>query len=95
MDYELAKQLKEAGFPLIGIGEPSVYQHREIIMIDDMAYFSPTLEELIEACGNEIFKLTKHGNIWQTNFVDGMAGETAGRTPTEAVAQLWLKLNNN
>jgi hypothetical protein len=50
MDYELAKQLKEARFPLKG--SPSCkkeHSHKG----DDCEYgFYPTLSELIEACGN-------------------------------------------
>lgn len=53
----------------------------------------PFLEELIEACGEKFFSLTKHVESWQTNWIDGMAGETAGSTPPEAVANLWLSLN--
>ena len=52
-----------------------------------------TLEELISACGDGLFSLTKHGKFWQTNFLDGMAGETAGKTPIEAVANLYLSLD--
>ena len=57
------------------------------------ASYIPTLEELIEACGEDLSGLTRHANIWQTNWVDGMGGDTAGKTPSEAVANLWLKLN--
>lgn len=53
----------------------------------------PSLSQLIEECGQKLWGLTRHGNIWQTNWKDGMAGETAGKTPEEAVARLWLAIN--
>lgn len=91
MNYELAKELKEAEFPHSEnwVDECDCFQ-------DDVGYAGrevPTLSELIEECGDKLFSLTRHGKIWQTNFKDGMAGETAGKTLEEAVARLWLALN--
>lgn len=60
---------------------------------DAQHYYIPSLEELIQACGDKLFSLTRHGDVWQTNFIEGFSGETAGRTPSEAVANLWLKIN--
>ena len=90
MDYELAKQLKDVGFPQGGKVRPTKCAGWGG---GDSDVINPTLEELIDACGDGFWSLTKHSNIWQTNFRDGMAGETAGKTPTEAVARLWLELN--
>lgn len=111
MTYELAKKLKNAGFPQKGEykygwrgdagGDFIIHRNDEAIIKDNVSSFSevdemlacPTLSELIEACGEGLWSLARHANIWQTNFKDGMAGETAGSTPEEAVANLWLYLN--
>ena len=54
------------------------------------------LSSLIEACGDEFRNLTKDNEIWSTNFIQGSEydyGETEGKTPEEAVAKLYIKLN--
>jgi len=92
MNYELAKQLKDAGFPLnMSDHLECDYNHTEFI--DRVWYHIPTLSELIEACGEGFWSLTKHINFWQTNWRDGIGGDTAGKTPEEAVANLWLAIN--
>lgn len=53
----------------------------------------PSLSELISACGDGLWSLTKHGNVWQTNWRDGIPGETAHTDLDVAVANLWLALN--
>lgn len=69
----------------------------------------PTLEELIEACGEEFEKLElcscmpsphDHACVWDARPKNGrIDGEPAdkwdgrGDTPSEAVANLWLALN--
>ena len=92
MNYELAKKLKEAGYPL---QEHIEITTRDSILLDGTMYDFPTLEELIEACGDDLWSLTKHANIWQTNFRDGMAGETAHEDIKIAVANLWLRRNEH
>lgn len=57
----------------------------------EIAY--PTLSELIEECGDGFWGLTKHSGIWQTNWINGMAGDTAGKTPEEAVTELYKALH--
>lgn len=71
MNYELAKKLKDAGFPQYGEGEKYCEPQWRARKIDfnfvscdcdhttDEAYF-PTLGELIEACGDEFNCLFKH-----------------------------------
>jgi hypothetical protein len=62
MNYELALQLKEAGFPLIktrkvrGLKPETESTTGEIITTEELneAYLMPTLSELIEACGDKI-----------------------------------------
>jgi hypothetical protein len=95
MNYELTKKLKDAGFKQEGNG---IYDtlfskiNASLGVTRENVYY-PTLSELIEACGDELWSMTKHGDAWQTNFVDGIGGETAGHTLEAAVAHLWLKLN--
>lgn len=85
MTYELAKQLKDAGW--------------KVNLYDKTKEFSSiSLSELIEACGDKIYVLCTaiyhdkeslqiiHG--WACN---GMV--SFGKTPEEAVAKLWLELN--
>jgi hypothetical protein len=96
--YELAKKLKEAGFPQGGNGG---WQLQDT---DNERFYSPTLSELIEACGDRFSWLESYkdnettiGKIrWGAyGFGDGEWNpEGFGNSPEEAVANLWLKLNN-
>ena len=75
MNYELAKELKDAGFPYPWVDtfeEQSPWNH-------------PALSELIEACREGMFSLTKEDDIWRAFLI-------ADITPEEAVARLWLAL---
>ena len=97
--YELSLELKEAGF--VQFGPSFGYKHTD----DGRLYYAyffdrvpevkaPTLEELIEACGDELGDLTRGGVGWMTNAENvGYYPETSGKTPAEAVARLWLALN--
>jgi len=123
MNYELAKQLKEAGFPQIGEGnmwlldDPKLFEdernqtvsvitrdfyvHSTAIRKNEFGVdvYIPTLEELIEACGDRfhmVEKLIDYDNNssieWQAwNY--GSFNNGIGKTPSEAVAKLWLELN--
>jgi len=62
--------------------------------------YVPSLSELIEACGDKLFELydtANKENPWQASvMVDLETFErlfSHGKTPEEAVAKLWLKLN--
>lgn len=68
VSYELAKELKGAGFPQGSatgnhhdgggwIDEIGVYRHHETT--DDAECYVPTLSELIEACGDDFTKLER------------------------------------
>jgi hypothetical protein len=100
MNYNLAKQLKDNGFP------QKEKRTGDVISIDGLEQPDyPTLSELIEACGDEIGLLPaageqkKEGMKWWAMSEPG--GETYyeyalsgyGLTPEEAVAKLWIELN--
>jgi hypothetical protein len=97
MNYELAKQLKEAGFPQLPQREWIAEQDKEGMPIADTSITIPTLPELIEACSEGVSNLTRFDdgdNHWVTNASTlNMYGDTSGKTPEEAVARLWLVLN--
>lgn len=99
MEYELAKQLKDAGFP-------QVPQHKGFVNLHnaDDSVTVPTLEELIEACGEDFVELRYwwEQRVGQTaTHKEWRAGARilmnycVGKTPTEAVARLWLALHND
>ena len=94
MNYELAKQLKEAGFP-----QPDTL---DVVCNDDYSKcaYAPTLSELIEACGDEFATLERKLDGWWAAFHlhDGtlkIFTPTSGKTPEEAVAKLYLALHEN
>jgi hypothetical protein len=64
MDYKLAKQLKDAGFPFrsyFGAMKENavIVGHNLISFMEGDIYFVPTLSELIEACGGDFRGLTR------------------------------------
>lgn len=109
MSYDLAKELKEAGFPQIGKPYSVVADLRgDALTLDGKENVCiPTLSELIEACGKDLpfernglaytFSLNYEGEKkkWCACF-DGLYGAydlKYGSTPEEAVARLWLALD--
>lgn len=93
MNYELAKELKDAGFKY------------KTITHDENKRKLPTLSELIEACGDGLHSIRRgqwkgRGN-WMASRddVDEVGNSFpvepvgTGKTPEEAVAKLWLALN--
>ena len=98
MRYELAKKLKDAGFPQDGLNE-CTFRNCNCHNLKKCGGCSnclwirfPTLSELIEACGYGFRKLIHIGDEWQAeSFTFGEGG--VGLTPEEAVANLWLELN--
>ena len=94
MDYELARQLKDGGFPS---KYPIVLPTKEY-----KTHSYPKLEELIDACGSHFSNLI-YGYLSGTFRAYGFSDLTEGRddevcsdwckTPTEAMAKLWLELN--
>lgn len=101
MTYELAKKLKDAGFPQEQHIPYEDYAEGDFLQQDGELVYVPILSELIEACtsldiGDYVeFRLTfwkNHGEwVAQQNF--DFYGK--GSTPEEAVANLWLELNNH
>lgn len=102
MTYELAKKLKEAGFPQGGSGlwyttATQVSRLHEIepgdvIEMEVKPVYSPSLSELIEACGDRFSYLKKVGDQWDTS-ADNEGWGVYGSTPEGAMAKLWLALN--
>ncbi len=98
MNYKLAKKLKDAGFPQSPKNkEVWTYQFENMDEETGECVRIPTLSELIEACGEGI------GTIWKSpvdhkwhacTMVESNHLESDGyKYPEEAVANLWLKLN--
>lgn len=90
IDYKLAKQLKEAGFPQ-GMGDYLVKnkdekKHRSFRITEERGYenllavgydliFIPTLSELIEACGDRFFQLFRWDNDKELQGKWGAVGQ--------------------
>ena len=107
INYELAKQLQQAGFPHKEKGEIKYYnkEGKEIFKEDatgfhfvasDTLYF-PTLSELIEACGDrfdELVRMEKDDWIARATLKlgEGEVIETFESSPEETVAKLWIQL---
>jgi|SRR5215211_8161905 len=96
--YTLANELKDAGYPQGGRGSWIVDPGQIVARGGHRAYV-PTLEELIEACGENFALL--HQSVKSKKWAaqdfkyDEEEGphDGEGSTPTEAVARLWLALN--
>ena len=112
MNYKLAKQLKEAGFPQelkvgdryyenVGENRKEAVTNVSVTMVLTMCVKIPTLSELIEACGDGFRALrldssmkTENNEQWACDRVEHGVFETfIGKTPEEAVAKLYIKLN--
>lgn len=101
INYKLAKQLKEVGFPQEVYGEASAkgYASRARAMWLNQDIYIPTLSELIEACGDEfgmveMFRPNVDRTIWYARGYNHTVNYE-GKTPEEAVAKLYIKLNEN
>ncbi len=101
MNYELAKKLKDAGFSQ---EVPDWRSDPCYSFIDDNegeVYYDPTLSELIEACGDNFWQLTRDDGVYKwvtyTHSPLPLSREngfySGGNTPEEAVANFWLELN--
>lgn len=106
MKIELARALKDAGFPQGWKGlkgeyvEYSPHDEESGVTQDVLLYiYVPTLSELIEACGDRFPMLSRgdNGIDWiccsYNSDKDSWEEYSKGSTPEEAVARLWLEFN--
>lgn len=103
MNYKLAKQLKDAGFPQEEKTSPTICDEGSLRSYDILPCYCPSLSELIETCGDRFRALTllnkndfgtpKNIGKWIAEDKLGKIDFQGGNTPEEAVAKLWLKLN--
>jgi hypothetical protein len=91
MDYALAEALKVAGFPQEGRGMRVPPPDKIVAWPGDFAYV-PTLEELIEACGHNENMSLYLGLFGSHAVASKGRAAGSGKTPTDAVARLWLAL---
>lgn len=95
MKIETLIKLKEAGFRMRPIG--ALEPHPIVRFGFGDEYVQPTLEELIDACGDRFQELCAKTEYtpapWTaySRFENRVVGE--GETPSEAVADLYLLLN--
>jgi hypothetical protein len=97
--YQLASELKEAGFRQYGKGEeidPDGNIYRRGAARADRYVYLPTLEELIEACGERLSALDHVENDdgemeWCASSTDNVRAYAP--FPTEAVTRLYIALN--
>jgi hypothetical protein len=95
MKYDLAQQLRDAGFPQGGKGSWVFPPGALLARANDRVYL-PTLSDLMEACG-DFFHALRHPaqGGWQAFSVidrEGVMETGTGETPEEAVARVWLAL---
>jgi len=106
MNFQLAKQLKDAGFPQSHYhGYEMLYGPKysstgmPVIESEKHQAMAPKLEELINMCGKKFGNLALHvGKQWiaEPAYEISMdVPEGAGTTPEDAVARLWLNLKSS
>jgi len=103
ISYELALKLKEAGFPQDNPKKIWTTETGGWCNFPNGGVFIPTLEELIEACGERFNSLERRPDGWRAVNHDNPDDfhfdalipflTTVGSTPIEAVANLYLALN--
>ena len=102
MNYKLAKQLKDAGFPDIRIGE--YFEHKAgshsdttgCAGDDDPCFCNkdklPTLSELIAECGDRFYMLRLVKDYFQAVADNEYGIVGLGKTPEIAAVKLYLEL---
>jgi hypothetical protein len=90
ISYELARMLKQAGFPQSELARAQRKAGYDYVSM-------PTLSVLIEACGREFGALGRKRTSWIACGYIAQYGEWkivhAGETPEDAVARLWLSVH--
>ena len=92
MDYELARELEEAGFPQGGSGKWRGPPNEVVWLGSGALVYIPTLEELISACGSEFGGVERASDqLWiaRRRHADSTF---EGASLVDAVALLWLSL---
>ena len=98
MNYNKAKELKEAGFPQEG-KKTCYYRNPETGKQGGGCLREPLLEEVIEELGDEFYVLEKGNKIWYAGIYDEdkellkKITSSNGKTPLEAVINLYIKLH--
>lgn len=104
LSYELAKELKDAGFPFIRIEGGMCVGRQEVFDFNPEGseelgaqhFFAPTLSELMEACGDGFLHLRHipRNSIDERWAVSGTPlYACVGSSAEEVVMRLWLELN--
>jgi len=105
MNYELARELKDAGFTQYDDEQRQIDNFgillREGFSNEDtrkkaVVCYIPSLSELIDVCGDEFSSLLKCADEEWRAYGGAKKGEVLyhkGSTSEEAVARLWLALN--
>lgn len=100
MNYELAKKLKDAGFPtkepncdcsILWKSDKNYQKH-----INESHYYDwePILEELLDACGDRIMLNHNESGLWTASkHGEQLYIAEISENREEAVARLWLALN--
>jgi len=97
MNYDLLKELKDAGFPQ---GSKGKYRMEMGVPMKTEPVYIPDLEELKEACGDKLLSLEQ---IEDGSYTDGrlmwwamgVNHQRGGVTAEEAMAHLWLALKKD
>jgi hypothetical protein len=90
-DLKICKQLKEAGFPDLGIDDPRLAGRP----------YKPSIEELLDELGERFMSLSRAGDDfsladkgqWMAFSMRHAEDTTVADTPWQALALLWLEVN--
>lgn len=98
LSHELCKKLQDAGFPSPMYDAPTIKVDNDtypVLSPQAFGIYSPTLSELIEACGERFGYLSKvQGEPRFMCSAPGSVGQIFGPTPEIAVALYWLALQD-
>ncbi len=106
ISYELALKLKEAGLKQWGHSFAFKKEDGSNVLLTTLGnnieaekkgyMYSPSLSELIEACGDKFYALESplDGTGYWTAKANQVGVSEMGKTPEEVVSLLWLALQN-